>query len=91
MFLFFRSINLLQSFDLYEVNPFWIKNYQKNRRRRLIIVEKTYPPTNKNRRRRLIMKNVGDGLARPAGLDRPEKNFQNLSDIGKCSENIFVN
>jgi len=35
-------------------------------------------------------KNVGDGLARPAGLAHPEKNFQNLSDIGKCSENIFV-
>jgi hypothetical protein len=36
------------------------------------------------------MKNVGDGLAHPAMLARPEKNFQNLSDIGNCSENIFV-
>jgi hypothetical protein len=33
----------------------------------------------------LIKQNVGDGLA------LPEKHFQNLSDIGKCSENILVN
>jgi hypothetical protein len=38
----------------------------KNRRRRLIIVEKTYPSKNKNRLRRLMIKqNVWDGLAHP--------------------------
>ena len=68
----FCPIYFLQSFDLYEVNLFLFKNYQKNRRMRLIIVEKhTHQPT-KNRRRRLMIKqNVGDGLARLARLARP--------------------
>jgi len=38
----------------------------------------------------MIKQNAGDRLAHPAGLAHPENHFQNLSDIGKWSENILV-